>query len=299
MSQYSYIGKGSIYAGIAGKLLPIGNTSALTLSAEEDKKELQDYENAGGGVIDTVSRISRVGLSMTVHNISPENLAIALRGAATATGAGSVSNEAATAYVGGLTLLARIPDPAQSLTVTYAGAAAWAAETAYALGTKIVDTGHIYVVTVAGTSDDAEPTWPTDGSTVVDGTVTWKDLGVVACAENTDYTRVRAGIIAKAGGKLADGDAVTVSYSALPDNVVQAMVNSGLEYHLVFDGLNEAKSGKPVIVDAFKVKFNPAQALNLIGDEFAELVIEGDVIKDDTKSGAGISQYFTVRMAQL
>ena len=36
---------------------------------------------------------------------------------------------------------------------------------------------HYYKVTVAGTSDATEPTWPTDGTTVVDNEVTWQDLG--------------------------------------------------------------------------------------------------------------------------
>ena len=33
---------------------------------------------------------------------------------------------------------------------------------------------------VAGTSDTSEPTWPTNGTTVNDGTCVWKDLGVTA-----------------------------------------------------------------------------------------------------------------------
>lgn len=49
----------------------------------------------------------------------------------------------------------------------------WAASTAYAVGDKVYPTvrnGHVYEVTVAGTSDTSEPTWPlADDATVVDG----------------------------------------------------------------------------------------------------------------------------------
>lgn len=60
---------------------------------------------------------------------------------------------------------------------------AWAATTAYSLNdyrrpTAANANGHFYIVTSAGTSDGSEPTWPTsDAGTVVDGTVTWTEVG--------------------------------------------------------------------------------------------------------------------------
>lgn len=58
----------------------------------------------------------------------------------------------------------------------------WQASTPYLLGqTREPSTpnGRVYEVTVAGTSSSTEPTWPTSGigSTVVDGSVTWRYLG--------------------------------------------------------------------------------------------------------------------------
>jgi len=53
---------------------------------------------------------------------------------------------------------------------------AWAG-TEYSLGNRCIPTvsnGYYYEVTVAGTSADVQPTWPTTiGDTIVDGTVTW------------------------------------------------------------------------------------------------------------------------------
>ena len=54
----------------------------------------------------------------------------------------------------------------------------WEATTVYGLGQKVVPTtlnGYVYEVTVAGTSDSGEPTWPTTlGNTVTDDSVTWR-----------------------------------------------------------------------------------------------------------------------------
>jgi hypothetical protein len=57
----------------------------------------------------------------------------------------------------------------------------WTATTAYVVGDlvqRLTGTGIFWFkATVAGTSDVAEPTWPTVlGNTVVDGTVTWKAI---------------------------------------------------------------------------------------------------------------------------
>lgn len=61
------------------------------------------------------------------------------------------------------------------------GGTAWAVATAYALNAvvrPVTANGHLYKCTVAGTSDAAtEPTWPTSaGTTVTDGSVTWKEV---------------------------------------------------------------------------------------------------------------------------
>ena len=58
----------------------------------------------------------------------------------------------------------------------------WQASTAYSLGDVVEPTTpntYKYRVTVAGTSDVSEPTWPTGaiGDTVVDGGVTWELVG--------------------------------------------------------------------------------------------------------------------------
>jgi hypothetical protein len=77
---------------------------------------------------------------------------------------------------------------------------------------------------------------------------------------------------------------------------VQALVNSGKEYELVFDGLNEARSGKRTRVRAYRVKIGALAALGLIGEEYAAMECTGKLLKDTSIVGAGISQYFKVEI---
>lgn len=62
---------------------------------------------------------------------------------------------------------------------------AWGASTSYngsgfyvQYVVPTVPNGHRYATTDNGTSGPTEPIWPTDGSTVIDGTLTWQDEGL-------------------------------------------------------------------------------------------------------------------------
>lgn len=91
----------------------------------------------------------------------------------------SVTNEVTgTGYTaGGVTLASK--------TVTYTAANSWgsarANSTGYALGDVVrpsTGNGYLYMATTAGTSAGSAPTWPTVvGQTVVDGGVTWTNIG--------------------------------------------------------------------------------------------------------------------------
>lgn len=243
MTTQSYIGKGSVYIAKAGDpLTRIGNTSKLEFSFEEEKKELADYENTGGGIADSISRIKAVKLALTVHQLSPENLALALRGSSAASAAGAVTDEVhANVQVGGLVVLDKTPDTAIA-----------------------------YVVT-----DNAGTTTFTAG---------------------TDYIVRRAGLEIPAGSTIPDASTIKVDYTAVAATNVQALTATGDEVRLVFDGINEA-SGKPMLVEAFRVKPGASRGWSLIGDDFSALEIEADVLKDETITGTGLSQFFKARLA--
>lgn len=82
----------------------------------------------------------------------------------------------------------------------------WTTLTGYLVGDFIIPTvinGHVYECTVAGTSAAGEPVFPTDGSTVVDGTVTWLDIGMNPAGDEVTGT----GYVA--GGEIIASPAIT------------------------------------------------------------------------------------------
>lgn len=247
LKKYSYIGKGKIHleakTGGTG-LLPIGNCEALNFAVETNSIDQADYENAGGGLANSVDRISTVDMGMTMLELRPENLKIALRASLRVVAAGAVSDERHIGYVDRLIALDDVPDKTQSITVTI------------------------------------DP----------DGTP------VVATAD-VDYEVTNAGVYILAGGAISDLDVLGIDYTKVDADVIEAMTGSGEEYKLVFDGLNEAESGRAVVVTIHRVKFSPTTGLELIGDEFASLPLDGSVLSDNAIQGANISRYFKVALA--
>src|SRR5574343_88586 len=190
----SFIGKGKIYAGLksGGATLPLGNVSKLALQISEEKKELKDYTSAGGGMKDTLTRISGITGSMTVHDYSPENLAFVLRGEVDTQATGAVSNETGhTAYTNGFVEFSYVPDVTATITPVINVSATWSGEHAYVAGDCILANSDVYQCTTAGTSAVGEPTGSgksATGDTLTDGTVVWTNRGAVAMADGTDYT---------------------------------------------------------------------------------------------------------------
>lgn len=307
MTDYSYVGSGQIYlkeVGSLAGLLAIGNCSALSLAIAEDVKELKDFTQAGGGTYNEVRRIGSVEATISAHDFSPENLSKALFGTSTAIAAGTVTDEVIPAYAGALApTLYQLDTAVLPLVDSQAGtaAAARANTTAYALNVYLVPAsanGFYYKVTTAGTSAAAPPTFPTTvGGTVSDGTAVLTCMGKISLVANTDFTYSGSGIVFTSTARVTGGENYLVDYTKKAGNIVEALTSSAKEYELVFEGLNEARSGKPVTVHAYRVKLGAAQNLGLITEDFGVLEMTGKLLKDTSKTGNGISQYFKVKVA--
>lgn len=125
-------------------------------------------------------------------------------------------------------------------------------------------------------------------------TVIVKKGATVIDAANYELKRVGVFILPGAAGLVA-GDDVTVDYTPLPEDSVEALTVSGDEYYLLFDGLNEAASGKPVAVEAMRLNFSPMKNLGLITTELGDVELEAEVLGDDTVTAEDESKYFRVR----
>ena len=237
----SFIGKGPIYLQEVGSdtgLVQVGNASVLELAIEEETKEQQDYTNPGGGLYDQVSRITGMNANVTLHDLTPENIAIAVRGTTTEVAAGLVEDEEHTAYQHGVVALNHVPNLDESVTVkNEAGTETYVLDEDYALGNSVIR--------------------------ILDGDI-------------------------------ANGTKIKVTYTKQVGRDVEALTVAAKTYRLFWDGINEA-NGEPMPVELYNIRFTPATALALIGDEFAELQLTAAVLRDETRSGTGVSQYAKFR----
>lgn len=304
--DYSYIGVGKVHLRVAGALaalVAVGNCSALTFTVDEETKELKDYTQGGGGLYNSVSRVSGVGVTMTLHDLSPENLARAVFGDSNVITAAAVVDEAlGVVYAGGLSVTDFPIDTTIAPVVEHAqnAAAARANSTAYVIGDYYLPAtpnGYVYKCTVAGTSAGSPPTFSTTvGATFADGTATFRNVGSALLVAETDYDASGGGITFTDDVAMYAGESAIVSYTKAAGHSIEALLNSAQEYELFFDGLNEAQSGKPVTVHAFRVKLGPTGGLSLIGDDFYAGEQTGKVLKDTTKNGTTVSQYFKTQI---
>lgn len=122
--------------------------------------------------------------------------------------------------------------------------------------------------------------------------------GATTLVLGTDYDRTRDGLrILATTTAVTDADTVLVDYTKAAAHRIDALVGSGDEYYLWFDGLNEGSNDNPVLVKLLRVTFSPTSGLDLIGDDWGNLKLSFSALKDQTVTGAGLSAFMEVRLA--
>lgn len=115
---------------------------------------------------------------------------------------------------------------------------------------------------------------------------------------NTDYIIKSTGIYIPETSGIADGTTITIGYSYSNAVNVEALTTGAQEYTVLLDGLNVANSSKPVAVRLYKVKFSPLQGLDFKSASFAEYSIKGTLLKNESITASGKSQYFQVALVE-
>jgi hypothetical protein len=121
--------------------------------------------------------------------------------------------------------------------------------------------------------------------------------GLISYVAGADYEVRAGGIFIMTGGAIVASESLKVSYTYASYSKVEAMTGGAPVLELHFEGLNEANSGKPVIVDIYRAQLSPAKALTLLGDKFSDLTVDAEMLVDTSKTGTGISQFFRVKLA--
>lgn len=89
-------------------------------------------------------------------------------------------------------------------------------------------------------------------------------------------------------------------YTPEAADLVTMFTQPAKERFLRFSGLNTANSDDPVIVDLYRVIFDPAANIALINDELAQFELEGSVLFDSTRSiDAALGGFGRIIAAQL
>lgn len=175
----------------------LGNCPAFTLTVETENYQ---HENAEGGLsvvdMDVPIKVTRSS-GITVDNLNVENLSIWLGAniSAFAQDVTPVTGEAISVLHDHTYQLGESQNESGVRNIGSAsvavGGTTRANSTPYLKGAVLVPAApnnHAYLVVEGGTTAAAPPTFPTDGTTVADGTATLLDLGVInSLVADTDY----------------------------------------------------------------------------------------------------------------
>lgn len=114
-----------------------------------------------------------------------------------------------------------------------------------------------------------------------------------------DYVVTSGGVEFKDNATgFANGDVLDIGYKTLAYGNVEGITESAKEYELFFEGLNEARSGAPCNVSVYRIKLGATTAMNLINEDFASFEVKGKVLRDNCKSGVGVSKYFNMQIVK-
>jgi hypothetical protein len=122
-----------------------------------------------------------------------------------------------------------------------------------------------------------------DGATVVDTDDYVVSAGGITFAET--FTTVG----------LADGDTITIDYTPKASADVQGLINAAPDVSVFFEGTNLV-DGKKALARMYKAKLGVGSNISMIGDDFATLSVTFVVAKDETVTGAGISQFLKLEL---
>lgn len=262
-------GTGRILAAPADSSLAglwVGDAREVVLELEENEIKLPNFFTPGGGDYNTLSKVSSGSLSIEAFEIKDVTAEMAFLAEIAPTAAGAVSDELQPVAPGQQTFLEYILNTAQTVTIAL-GVDPYADSTVYPANSWVSDGGNWWYSEAGGTSSGASPG--------VDTGVVWVDKGTApTLPTESDFTKTIGGMTLAETYTWPDGAPAKFSYTRSASTIMEALMGSGKEWRIRFEGFNEAESNKPILCDAWKVKFSPA-SLPLNSEEFAQIDLSG------------------------
>lgn len=111
----------------------------------------------------------------------------------------------------------------------------------------------------------------------------------------TDYTvDLKTGLISvSATGSITDAQELRANYATAGYERMAAFSAPNRNIWVRFEGLNTAEGDNPVVLDFYKVRLQPAQNIDWIGNELSSLELEGEVLYDSLQPDG--DRYFRER----
>ena len=119
--------------------------------------------------------------------------------------------------------------------------------------------------------------------------------GAVTYDAGDDYVMTEGGISIPDGSSIVEAADLKVSYTYLEHTRIEGAMGTASELELLFEGLNEADSDKPVLVNLWRTSVPSVEEIALIGTTLGEMKFAGELLKDSTK-GVGTSAFYRARM---
>ena len=277
-----------IVDGVNTGFLEIGNTVSIEFTPSGETKTVPSKMIGSYGTdLCPVSLPGSTDFKISFNQMDAERLAMVFNGSSegvTAT-SGSITDGDALAVFAGKAV--KIPHRNIS-TVTFTSeagdsAATRANTTSYDLDDYVIPAtpnAHYYKATTAGTSGSSIPTWPTDGTTVTDGTVVWQDMGLIEVSTSDYIVDSTTGMIdfaADAG--IVDGEAFMPSYDYVTKSgtLIKAQQKSEIRIQVIMEAVNlvDQKRGQLSVWEA--VCYN-TEAWDFLGEEHLVAGLSGKLI---------------------
>lgn len=119
--------------------------------------------------------------------------------------------------------------------------------------------------------------------------------GAVTYDAGDDYEMTSGGLYFPDGSTIVEAANLKVTYSGLAHARLEGAMSSGTVLELWYEGLNEADSDKPVLVNMWRVSVPSAEEIALIGTTLGELKFASELLKDASK-GVGVSAFYRALM---